>query len=107
MAWVLLTISIITEVLGTVALKFSNGFADWKASVVVFTAYILSFVLLGLALKGIELSTAYAIWAGVGTALIAVIGFLYFNEPATTLKLVSIVLIVLGVVGLNLADRIA
>ena len=73
----------------------------------VFTAYILSFVLLGLALKGIELSIAYAVWAGVGTALIAVIGFFYFNEPITTLKLVSIVLIVLGVVGLNIADRIA
>ena len=107
MSWLLLTISIISEVLGTVALKISNGFTDWKPSVVVFTAYILSFVLLGLALKGIELSIAYAVWAGVGTALIAVIGFFYFNEPITTLKLVSIVLIVLGVVGLNLADRIA
>jgi len=107
MSWVLLAISIISEVMGTVALKFSNGFTDWKPSVVVFTAYILSFVLLGLALKGIELSIAYAIWAGVGTALIAVIGFFYFNEPITTLKLVSIVLIVLGVVGLNLADRFA
>ena len=55
MSWLLLTISIITEVLGTVALKFSNGFSEWKPSVLVFTAYILSFVLLGLALKGIEL----------------------------------------------------
>ena len=107
MSWLLLTISILTEVLGTVALKYSNGFSDWKPSVVVFTAYILSFVLLGLALKGIELSIAYAIWAGVGTALIAMIGIFYFNEPITTLKVASIVLIVLGVIGLNLANQAA
>ncbi|MBM09346.1 MAG: ligand-binding protein SH3 [Magnetovibrio sp.] len=106
MSWLLLSISIITEVLGTVALKFSNGFSDWKPSVIVFTAYILSFVLLGLALKGIELSIAYAIWAGVGTALIALVGIFYFNEPITIQKSASIVLIVLGVVGLNLSNQI-
>ena len=103
MSWLLLSFAIITEVMGTIALKLSNGFSDWTASIVVFIAYILSFILLGLSLKGIELSVAYAIWAGAGTALIALIGICYFSEPVTTLKLVSLALIVLGVVGLNLA----
>ncbi|MEJ2071080.1 MAG: SMR family transporter [Syntrophobacterales bacterium] len=53
-------------------------------------------------LKKIEVSTAYAIWSGVGTALIAAVGILYFKESLTLLKLVSLVLVILGVIGLNL-----
>jgi len=64
--------------------------------------YAASFVALTLALKKIEVSVAYAVWSGVGTALIAAIGMLYFRETVTTLKLVSILLIIIGVVGLNL-----
>jgi len=105
MSWLLLALAIITEVMGTIALKFSNGFTDLKASIIVFAFYIASFVLLGLSLKGIDLGIAYAIWAGVGTALIAVAGMVFFHEAMTTLKLVSITLIVVGVVGLNLASR--
>ncbi len=105
MSWVLLAMAIITEVMGTIALKFSNGFSDLKASALVFAAYFASFVLLGLSLKGIELGIAYAIWAGVGTAMIAIAGLFLFDEAMTALKAVSIVLIVLGVVGLNLASR--
>lgn len=56
-----------------------------------------------MALKKIDVSVAYAIWAGVGTALIAIVGILYFKEPATILKGFSIFLIITGVIGLNLS----
>ena len=65
--------------------------------------YAASFVALTFALKKIDVSVAYAVWFGVGTALIAVIGILYFRETITALKFVSILLIVVGVVGLNLS----
>ena len=64
--------------------------------------YAFSFALLTLALKTLELSFTYAVWSGFGTALIATIGFIYFREPVTLLKIASILLIVMGVVGLNL-----
>lgn len=105
MSWFLLAAAIITEVAGTIALKFADGFSHIPASIGVFIAYITSFVLLGLSLKGIELGIAYAIWAGVGTALIAVAGVYLYDESVTSLKAVSIVLIIAGVIGLNLASR--
>ena len=104
MSWFLLTMAIITEVIGTIALKFSDGFTNLTASVIVFVTYIASFVLLGLCLKTIELGVAYAIWAGVGTALIAIAGLFLFDETVSTLKMLSIGLIIMGVVGLNLAS---
>ncbi len=105
MPWILLALAIITEVTGTIALKYSNGFTVPMAGVVVVIAYITSFTLLGLSLKGIELGIAYAIWAGVGTALTAIAGIFLFGETMTVVKTVSIALIVIGVAGLNLASR--
>jgi small multidrug resistance pump len=71
--------------------------------VLLFVFYAASFVALTLALKKIEVSVAYAVWSGAGTALIAAIGILYFNETASLLKFISMLLIILGVVGLNLS----
>ncbi|WP_242445311.1 DMT family transporter [Chromatium okenii] len=65
--------------------------------------YVLSFLALTLALKKVEVGVAYAVWSGVGTALIAIIGIVYFREAVTLLKFFSILLIILGVVGINLA----
>ncbi|MAH84906.1 MAG: ligand-binding protein SH3 [Rhodospirillaceae bacterium TMED8] len=103
MAWVWLAAAIITEVIGTIALKASNGFSHVNASLTVIFAYAASFILLGLSLKEIELGVAYAIWAGVGTALITVVGISFYNEPFSALKIGSISLIIVGVVGLNLS----
>ena len=104
MPWLLLSLAILSEVIGTIALKTSDGFSHLGASAVVVAAYVASFVLLGLCLKEIEIGVAYAIWAGVGTALIAVAGLFLFNETMTPLKLISITLIVGGVIGLNMAN---
>ncbi|HMA85637.1 MAG TPA: multidrug efflux SMR transporter [Desulfosalsimonadaceae bacterium] len=100
--WFFLIIAIILEVAGTTSMKLSEGFSRWLPSILIFVFYGLSFAGLTLALKRIDVSIAYAIWAGLGTALITVIGLVYFKEPATLIKLISIGLIVVGVIGLNL-----
>jgi len=100
--WLFLAGAIALEVAGTTSMKLSEEFNKLVPSVLLFVFYAASFVALTLALKKIEVSVAYAVWSGVGTALIAAIGMLYFRETVTTLKLVSILLIIIGVVGLNL-----
>jgi len=101
--WGYLIIAIILEVCGTTSMKLSQGFTRLGPSLAIFVFYALSFGLLTLALKAIDVSVAYAIWSGVGTALIAAIGMVWFKEPVTAVRMISIVLIVAGVVGLNLS----
>ena len=98
----LLVAAILTEVTGTIALRESDGFSRLWPSVIVVLGYGASFYLLALVLKTLEISLVYAVWSGAGTALIAVVGILAFGETATALKVGSIALIILGVVGLNL-----
>ena len=105
MSWVYLICAITMEVIGTTNMKLSQGFTKTVPSVLMFVFYGFSFAFLTLALKKIDLSLTYAIWSGVGTALIAAIGVLYFKEPVTAIKLVSIGLIVIGVVGLALVEQ--
>lgn len=101
MAWVILFIGIVLEVIGTTSMKLSDGLTRPFYSVMMFVCYALSLGAIALALKQLEVSLVYAIWAGLGTALIAAIGVVYFHEPLTALKLVSIGLIIAGVVGLG------
>ena len=101
--WFILAGAIALEVAGTTSMKLSEGFTKLVPSVLLFVFYAASFVALTFALKKIEVSVAYAVWSGVGTALIAAIGILYFREAATILKFISILLIIVGVVGLNLS----
>ncbi|MEM7775170.1 MAG: multidrug efflux SMR transporter [Pseudomonadota bacterium] len=105
LAWVLLAVTILLEVAGSICMKLSNGFAAFWPSVGVFVFYAAAFATLTIVLKTIELSIAYAIWAGAGTALIAAIGILAFGESTSSLKLASLALVVLGVIGLNLASQ--
>ena len=101
--WILLAMAILFEVAGTSSMKFSNGMTRLLPSILVFVFYVCSLTSLTIALKRIEISTAYAIWSGVGTAMITVVGAFCFNEPVMRLKLASVALIVLGVIGLNLS----
>jgi len=94
--------AILLEVAGTTSLKLSQGFTRLVPSILVAIFYLLSFFLLSQTLKRIDVGVVYAIWSGVGTALIATIGILWFKEPVTLIKIASIALIILGVVGLNL-----
>ena len=102
--WLFLTGAILLEVAGTVSMKLSNGFTKITPSILLFIIYLASFVALTFALKKIDVSIAYTIWAGVGTALIAIIGILYFREPVTVSKFVSISFIIFGVIGLSLTS---
>jgi len=100
--WILLTAAIVLEVCGTTSMKLSEGFARLLPSILIFVFYGASFTCLTFALKRIDVSVAYAIWSGLGTALIAGIGIAWFREPVTAMKLGSLALIIAGVVGLNL-----
>jgi small multidrug resistance pump len=97
----LLAVAIAVEVAATIALRESDGFSKPIPTAIVIAGYATSFWLLSLVLKHISVGTTYAIWAGAGTAAIAVIGIVALGEPATALKLASIALIIVGVIGLN------
>jgi len=97
--WLLLAIG--TEVVATSALKASDGFSRLIPSVVVVAGYAASFYFLSLSLREIPLGVVYAVWSGIGTAAIALIGVVFFQETLGWVGIGGIVLIVLGVVLLN------
>ena len=101
--WFLLACAIALEVAGTTSMKLSEGFTKVVPSLLLFVFYAASFVALTFTLKKIEVSIAYAVWSGVGTALITAIGVFYFRESLTALKIFSILLIIAGVMGLHLS----
>ena len=101
MNWVYLLSAIVLEVGGTLSLKLSDGLMKRGPVVLMILLYGLSFFAFSHALKHMEVGTAYAIFSALGTALMASVGILWFNEPATVLKIISLVMIVVGVVGLN------
>jgi small multidrug resistance pump len=100
---VLLSIAIVSEVAATIALRLADGFSRPLPSVVVVVGYAVSFWMLALVLRQLPVGLTYAVWSAVGTALIAGIGIVAFGEAATVLKLASLALIIMGVVGLNFA----
>jgi small multidrug resistance pump len=100
-AALLLGIAILSEVAATLALRASDGFSRPLPVAVVIVGYGLSFWLLALALKHIPVSLSYAIWSGVGTALIAIGGVVAFGETMNLMKLASLAIIVIGVAGLS------
>lgn len=106
MSWIYLILAILLEVAGTTNMKLSKGFARTLPSILIFVFYGLSFAMLTLALRKLDISIAYAIWAGLGTAFIVFIGIIWFNEPTTIVKIGSIGLIVLGVVGLLIGGHV-
>jgi len=102
--WGILGLGIIFEVLGTICMKYANGFQKLWPSVFVFVFYIMCLICLVFVLQKLNVSVAYAIWASLGTALIAVIGMIWFKEPVSTLKILSLALIIIGILGLELTD---
>ncbi len=102
MPWIFLFAAILFEVPGITSMKLSRGLSEPVASLAVLVFYVCSASAVIFAMKRLELSTAYAIWSGVGTAMI---GIAYFREPLTLFKMGSLALVILGVVGLSLAGR--
>ena len=101
-SWLLLAASIVAEVAGTIALRYSDGFTRLVPSLMVTAAYAAAIWLMSRAVRHLEVGLAYAVWAGSGTALTAVLGILWFSESMTHLRVAGIVMIVIGVVVLNL-----
>lgn len=103
MSWIYLILAIIFETIGTACLKMSNGFSVLLPSIGTIIGYILCFLFFSYALKTIEISVAYAIWGAFGILLISAIGIIFFHESVSIVKIISILLIILGTVGLRLA----
>ena len=99
--WLCLAGAITLEIAGTISMKLSEGFSRTLPSVLIFVFYAGSFTLMTVAVKKIDVSVSYAIWSGVGTTAIALIGVYWFREALTTMQIASIVLIVTGVIGLR------
>ncbi|GAA6142334.1 multidrug efflux SMR transporter [Hydrogenophaga sp. 5NK40-0174] len=104
-AWWLLGLAIVAECAGTTSMRLSDGFSRLTPSVLIFVFYAVAFALNTMIIRTLGLSITYAVWSGAGTVITAAIGFLYFKEPVTAVKMVSIGLIVAGVVGLHLSAK--
>jgi small multidrug resistance pump len=100
-AWVFLGIAIISEVIGTALLKESDGFSKLWATLGSLACYGLSLYLLSIVVQEIDLGIAYAVWAGVGTALIVLIGWIIFGQQLDPAAIVGVLMIVGGVVVIN------
>jgi small multidrug resistance pump len=104
MGWLFLVLAILLEVSATTCMNLSESFTKMLPSVLMFILYGFCFASFTLALEKIDLSIAYAIWCDIGMALIVAIGILWFKEPITALKMLSIGFILIGTVGLSLAE---
>lgn len=103
MGWVFLMVAITSEVLGTLSLKASDGLSRLWPTVVMVIAYAVSFAMLALALKTLPVGTAYAVWAGIGTAGAVLGAWLFFGEQLPPISLVGIGIVIAGVVVMNLS----
>jgi quaternary ammonium compound-resistance protein SugE len=102
-AWVVLVVAGLFEAGWAISLKQSEGFTKLVPSLVFAVTFLISLGGLAWALKQLPVGTAYAVWTGIGAAVTAVIGMIWFGDGVSVLKLLSIALIVSGVIGLNLA----
>jgi small multidrug resistance pump len=105
MGWIMLTFAIVLEVAGTTNMKLSEGFSNLVPSMLVIFFYALSIIALTFAVNRLDVSVAYAVWSGMGTALVAMIGLWFFRESVTSVKVVALGLIIVGVVMLHLTDE--
>lgn len=107
MAWVVLILSGVLEAGWAISLKASEGFSRLWPTLSFLVLAALSFLGLAYALRTLPVGTAYAVWTGIGASITAVVGMAVLGETVSVLKLVSLVLIVAGIVGLNLAENAA
>lgn len=106
MKWILLAISIIAEIIGTSALKQSDGFSKLAPTIVVLIGYGIAFVTLALVVKRMDVGVAYAIWAGLATAGIVLVSWLVLGSKPAATTFLGIGLIIVGVVLVNLTASV-
>jgi len=103
MNWVILIVAGLFEVGWAIGLKYTEGFTRLWPTVWTILAMIMSLGLLGIAMKGLPVGTAYSIWVGVGTIGTVILGILLLGEPANAARMISVGLIIAGIVGLKLS----
>lgn len=105
MSWIILVIAGLLEVVWAVGLKYTHGFSRLTPSVITVMAMIVSMALLAWAMKSLPVGTAYAVWTGIGAVGAAITGIVLLGESANLMRLASLALIVLGIIGLKLSTH--
>ncbi len=105
MAWIYLIIAGLFECGWAIGLKYTEGFSRLTPSILTVAAMAISFWLLSIAMKTIPVGTAYAVWTGIGAVGVAIIGMFLFGESRDVLRIISLVLIVCGIIGLKLVAK--
>ena len=105
MSWIILVIAGLLEVVWAVGLKYTHGFSRLTPSVITVTEMIVSLALLAWAMKSLPVGTAYAVWTGIGAVGAAITGIVLLGESANPMRLASLALIVLGIIGLKLSTH--
>lgn len=100
-AWLILLAAGLLEIAWATGLRFTDGFARLIPTVAVLAIAWLSFYLLAVAMREIPMGTAYAVWSGIGATGVAILGILWFKEPASLARLAFIAMIVAGIIGLK------
>lgn len=104
MNWVYLVIAGLLEIGWAVGLKYTEGWSKLYPSLITLVLMIASFQFLSMALKTLPIGTAYAIWTGIGAVGTAILGMLFFDEPRDLVRILCILLIVAGIIGLKLTS---
>lgn len=104
-AWTLLLIAGVLEIIWSTSMKASDGFSKHVYTAITLIAAWLSFWLLGMAMKSLPLGTAYAVWTGIGAVGAAILGMIFFKEPATAARILCIIAIVGGILGLKMLHK--
>lgn len=104
MSWVILVVAGLLEIGWAIGLKYTEGFSRLWPTLFTIAALVASFTLLGVALRTLPVGMAYAVWVGIGAIGTAVFGMFVFGEAATPMRLISLILICAGIVGLKLAS---
>ena len=105
MSWIILLIAGLLEVVWAVGLKYTHGFSRPTPSIITIAAMIVSMALLAWAMKTLPVGTAYAVWTGIGAVGAAITGILLLGESANPMRLASLALIVVGIIGLKLSTH--
>ena len=106
MSWILLVLAGVLEIIWAIGLKYTDGFTRLWPTIATVSAMLISLALLGIVMKTLPVSTAYAVWMGIGVVGTAILGIVILGEPATFGRLFSIFLILAGVVGLKLTTSV-
>jgi quaternary ammonium compound-resistance protein SugE len=101
MAWLILTVAGLFEVGWAIGLKYTDGFSKFVPTVWTLSAMVISFALLGVALRTLPVGTAYGVWVGIGTVGTVILGISLFGETVSVARLLFVLLIIVGIVGLK------